>query len=234
MGFDLKRAVDIVQDDIRAAYKKDPSAIWKLPFIVMHANGETVELPTDRIADMNPEEGSAYMSGWLNHFRDAKRIEAVVVGRQVVKMSGVLGPDGQPTLKEKGLMVSGYSFSNGRTIVSITPTKEFQDFRSTEAIQEQGMLPNPGLNTPDAVKVIAGAHGESTLICQFGKEERHDSQQGDTCIADPIINGVLNIAKQEALARAEQNQAVGSTTPDTSIFEKLKDLKIPLGKKLDK
>ena len=230
MSFDLKRAVDIVRDDMKEAYKRDPGAIWKLPFVVLHMNGETVELPTDVIAGMNPEEGSAYMAGWLNHFRGPKRIEAVVVGRQVVKLGGVLDASGQPTVKEKGIMVSGRSFSTGRTIVSITPTKEFMDYRSQETIQKEGMLPNPSMDSPDVMKAVAGADGEksATMLGQFGKEERHDSQLGELCVADPIIEGVVNTPNVPDAVQAP----APSVGPDTKIYDALNKLKIgPLDKR---
>lgn len=222
MGLDLKRAVDIVRDDMKEAYKKDPSAIWKLPFIVVQMNGETVELPTDRIAGMNPAEGSAYMAGWLNQFRGPKRIEAVVVGRQVVKMSGVLDASGQPSVKQKGIMVSGRTFAPIRTIVSITPTKEFHDYRSEETIQAEGMLPNPALESPDTVKATTNEYGTPTgmMIGQFGEEERHDSQNGALCVADPIIEG-MGIA--EPVPEPSVSQA---TEPDMTIYNALKKLKI--------
>jgi hypothetical protein len=228
MGFDLKKAVDIVRDDMKAVYKRDPGAIWNLPFVVMHANGETVELPMDLIADKNPEEGSAYIAGWLNHFRNKKRIEAVVVGRQVVKMGGVLDASGQPTLKEKGIMVSGYSFATKRTIVSITPTREFRDYRSTETIQKEGVLPNPGLDSPDAMKSTTNEYGETTgtMLGQFGDEDRHDSQMGERVYGDPIIMGVSDMVPPEDVPAAPVIDQ-----PDMTVYNALKKLNIgPMGK----
>ena len=227
MSFDLKRAVDIVRDDMKEAYKRDPGVIWKLPFIVIHANGETVELPTDLIADMSPEEGSVYMSGWINHFRGPKRIEAVVVGRQVVKLGGVLDASGQHTLKEKGIMISGRSFSTGRTIVSVTATREFRDYRDEETVKKEGVLPNPGLDSPDTMKTTTNEYGTvtGTMLGQFGKEERHDSQAGELCVADPIVEGI--IGQQEAAVPATPAVAA----PDMNIYNALKKLNIgPLGK----
>lgn len=223
MSFDLKKAVDIVRDDMKAVYKRDPGAIWNLPFVVMHANGETVELPMDQIAGMSPEEGSSYIAGWLNHFRNKKRIEAVVVGRQVVKMGGVLDASGQSTVKEKGIMVSGYSFANKRTIVSITPTREFRDYRSQETIQKEGVLPNPGLDSPDTMKATTNEYGETTgtMLGQFGEEERHDSNQGERVYGDPIIMGVIDMVPPEDVPAAPTLGA-----PQTDIYEALKKLNI--------
>lgn len=187
MSLDLPRVVDSVRDDLKKLYRQDPSALWERPFIVISQQGGQ----TSYLDSAQPDE---VIAGWLAQFRGPKRIEAVVVGRMVVKYGGVLDAAGQPTIQDKAILVSGRSFTNGRTVVSITPTKEFRDFRTVETIEAQGSLPNPGITSPDTTKILTNEYGQAAghMLGQFGKEERFDSAKGQTCVLDPLIQGVLN------------------------------------------
>jgi len=214
MAIDLPRVVDAVRDDLKKLYQKDPAAIWERPVVVISQDGQTSYLDSNK-----PDE---YMAGWLAQFRGPKRIDAVVVGRMVVKQGGVLDASGEATVKEKAILVTGRSFATGRTVVTITPTKEFRDFRSPETIDKEGILPNPGVSSPDTSKAIVRPDGVAagTMLGQFGKEQRFDSAQGQRCMMDPLIQGVLDtpdvskvedpaIAQAVATERALRNIHVG-------------------------
>jgi hypothetical protein len=112
----------------------------------------------------------------------------------VVKYGGLLDASGQPTIQEKAILVTGRSFANGRTVVSITPAREFRDWRTPETIEAQGSLPNPGVSSPDTTKTMFDETGQivGQMSGQFGAEQRFDSARGQTCVLDPLIQGVLN------------------------------------------
>jgi hypothetical protein len=186
MALDLPRVVDSVRNDLKKLYRQDPSAVWQRPFVVIAQDGKTSYLDSEQTDEV--------MAEWLVQFRGPRRISAVVVGRMVVKYGGVLDASGQPTIKERAILVSGRSFTNGRTVVSITPTREFRDFRSPETIEAQGSLPNPGITSPDTTKMIVDEFGKIAghMVGQFGEEQRFDSNKGQHCVLDPLIRGVLD------------------------------------------
>jgi len=187
MSLNLPQVVDTVRDDLKKLYRKDPSNVWQRPFIVIAQNGGGTSY-------LDSSQPDSVMAAWLAQFRGPKRIEAVVVGRMVVKYGNILDAAGQPTVQERAILVSGRSFVNGRTVVSVTPTKEFRDYRMPETIETQGSLPNPGITSPDTTKLIVDDTGKiaGSMVGQFGPEQRFDSAKGQTCVLDPLIQGVLD------------------------------------------
>jgi len=192
MALDLAKAVNSVRDDLRKLYMKDPSTTWERPFVVIaREGGFTGYLDSPHNEDV--------IIGWLSQFRGPKKIEAVIVGRMVVKYAGTLDSQGNKRILEKAILVTGRDFKRNRTRISITPTKEHRDFRSEETIDKQGDLENPGLHSPDVTKKILDVDGSKAgyMTGQFQKEKVMDSNNGMKCALDPLIAGVLETERLE-------------------------------------
>jgi hypothetical protein len=186
MGADLPRIVDSVRSDLMREYRKDPSAVWNRPFVVIVGKGGE----TGYVDGQHPDEK---IMGWLASWK-RRRIEAVVVGRMVVKTGKTIDPTTQqPIIIEKAILVSGRSFQNGRSILSITPTKEHRDYRGIREIEAGHDLLRPGMGSPDVTKKMTTEEGEFVGYMQgaFGKEQRFDSRRGQQCVLDPLIQGAV-------------------------------------------
>ena len=191
MAIDMNRVVNCVRDDLKKAYSDNPSAVWDRPMVVVvNKGGETSVL--------DGVKSDEHIAGWLCEKVGTKKIEAVVIGRMVVKHGKFIDPTtGQLIITEKAILVSGRNFANGRTVVSITPTKEHRDYRSTESQAQSPRLIVPGLSSPDVTKVIKDEMGvtKGIMTGQFGKEKVFDSRLGERCALDPIIQGVVDAPK---------------------------------------
>ena len=199
MATDLLRVVDVVKEDLKKTYVQDPSVIWDNPVIFIgQSGGKAGYLKPDAQEDLTKDEEQDFLIKWMQQFRNDRSIEAVVVGRMVVKYSGVLDSNGEKMIKERAILVSGRSFIDGRTRVSITPVKEHRDYRSPETIATEGLPENPGLDSPDATKLImAGGMITGILTGQFQEEQVMDSRDGAKCVMDPLIQGLFGT--EEAL-----------------------------------
>lgn len=196
MSVVIEKLVDTISSDLKQLYKQDPTQIWDKPLIIVsRRDGGVVYL--DNI------QSDEHALGWLKaNIND--QLETLAIGRMVVKRGTILDAMGEPTIKEKGLMVFARNFNTGRTRVVITKINEHRDFRTTEEIEKQGTLFNPGLTSPDVDKLMVGADGkiEGRMLGQFGKEEILGSKNGQTCMMDPIIAGLAEYRnKQEQMLR---------------------------------
>jgi len=188
MGVDVRKVVETVRDDLKKLYCKDPTAVWGRPFVVIVRRGSDVGyLDTDK----SPQE----INEWIQSYHDKDNITDVVVGTMAVEYGALKGVDGNPVVKKKAILVTGRNLSNGRTVVSVTYANEHRDYRSAEVIEKQGQLENPGVKSPDVTKAIIGEDDKSIvgwMTGQFGKELIHDSKEGNRCIDDPLIRGVID------------------------------------------
>jgi hypothetical protein len=197
MAVDLVRVVNLVRDDLKKTYTQDPSVIWANPVVFVSQTGGKAGYMKDIPEDLNEEEQEKYISEWLKQFLNSRQMEAVVVGRMVVKYSGLLDSNGNKMVSERALLVSGRSFVDGRTRLSITQVKEHRDYRSAETIATEATPLNPGLTSPDATKLImAGENIVGVMTGQFQEEQVMDSRDGIKCVLDPLIQGVVGTEVQ--------------------------------------
>jgi hypothetical protein len=193
MAADLVRVVDTVRDDLKKSYIQDPSLIWGNPVVfISQSGGKAGYMKPDADKDLTEAEEEKFMIDWMKQFRNDRSVEAVVVGRMVVKYNGILDSNGNKMISERAILVSGRSFIDGRTRISITPVKEHRDYRQPETIATEATPLNPGLESPDTTKLImAGDMITGILIGQFQPEQIMDSRDGVKCVMDPLIEGVF-------------------------------------------
>lgn len=185
----IEKIVDTVQADLKQLYKQNPMQMWDLPIIVICKVGGEVQYLDNVRSDEQAVE-------WLAQHLD-KNLETIVVGRMVVKRGGVLDAMGEPTIKEKGLMVMARNMIINRTRVSIVKCNEHREYRTAEVVEKQGSLINPAVSSPDVTKSIVDDTGliAGVMTGQFGKEDILDSKDGQEFLSDPIIAGLVEYQK---------------------------------------
>ena len=196
----LEKVVYTVRDDLKNLYHKNPSEIWKHPFIVIINQSDT-----SYIDGQHPDHA---ITAFLKQNVKAG-IKGVVVGRMMAKLSDVKDADGNPIVKQKAIIVTGRLLDDTkRSRVSITPLVEHKDYRQAknkEGILDEpvkGGLEVPGMKSTDSVKEIK--KGELTvgfLSAAFGKEQVMDSKNGQECPVDPIISGLTEESQEERYER---------------------------------
>jgi hypothetical protein len=193
MGMDLVRVINSVRDDLKSLYKKDPSAVWDVPFVV-------IGYDSGNIGYLDGNRRDEDIAEWLRAAREKHRIEAVVIGRMVVKHGKTLDSTGKPVVKERAIMVIGRDLSTGRSRLSITPCFEKRDYRSKQSRESNTGIFDPGNSSPDVTKPILNAYGADvgTLTATFKKETILDSRQGQKFLLDPIIDGLVETPRGSA------------------------------------
>lgn len=197
MARNIVELVDSVADDLKVAYKRNPSGVWKNPCLIMQdTSGATKILD----GDLTNEQ----VAMWMKQNVDPRKLKVVVTGRMVVKYGKFIDPStNNPIIEKKAIMVMGKNLKTGRTRVSIVPCHEHRDYRDEETIKKNGQLPNHNLKSPDVTKkILDGDKTAGYLTAQFGKEEILDSRNGHKFLSDPLLTVIdkqrLDKIKEEA------------------------------------
>lgn len=189
MAADLIKIVDQVRDDLKETYKQSPGETWQKPFVVFVSDGGT------RYLDGVKNEGQLFE--WVTQNLNLTKLEAIIIGRMVVKRSSVIDPNtNEGTIMEKAIMVMGRDMRTDRVRVSITPCHEHRDYRTDDDIEKTAGQYDPSIAKADINKPIFDPFtGKilSRLTARFGQETVMDTRQGHKFLMDPLIQGIKHV-----------------------------------------
>jgi hypothetical protein len=200
MAADLIKIVNSVRDDLKKAYEQNPGEIWRKPFVVFVSDGGA------RFLDGVKDE--AQLFEWVTQNLNLPKLEAIVIGRMVVKRSSVIDPNtNEGTITEKAIMVMGRDMRTERVRVSITPCHEHRDYRTDEDIEQTAAQYDPAIAHADINKPIFDPFtGKilSRLTAKFGQETVMDTRQGHKFLMDPLIQGIKHVRDiDQEIAKAQ-------------------------------
>jgi hypothetical protein len=177
----LNKLIDIMKENLKKEYIKDPSRLWAYPAIILQRKNGEINTIDGKYPDQTIVE-------WVYQYVKFENIRIMVIGRMGVKYGNIIDPTtNKPIIKNKSIIIYGKDFEKNIVTLNIIPCYEHRDYRDIKSVETDREIIDLTFKSPDLQKSVSQDNQQFFLTVQFGEEQIYSTEKGNKFLIDPIF-----------------------------------------------